>query len=142
MWHFFSRTLSWLRGVPPMKTWHSKPSIFTPMVVITAWICTAISRVGARIRICRDQGANVKAAAPRATPGTEPRRFHALRLHTSHAAFPKHRATPSRKAKLPHPRYRRRARGSPAWPGSPAAPRPGPRWRTRRSCPCRTWPVR
>ena len=62
MWHFFSLTLSWLRGVPPMKTWHSKPSIFTPIVVITAWICTAISRVGAKIRICKGQRLNLKAA--------------------------------------------------------------------------------
>lgn len=39
-----------------MNTWHSKPSILIPIVVITAWICTAISLVGARIRICAEQG--------------------------------------------------------------------------------------
>lgn len=64
MWHFFSLILSWLRGVPPMKTWHAKPSIFMAIIVITAWICTAISLVGARIRICAGQGLNgrIKAA--------------------------------------------------------------------------------
>lgn len=51
MWHFFSLILSWFKGVPPMKTWHSKPSILIPIVVITAWICTAISLVGAKTRI-------------------------------------------------------------------------------------------
>lgn len=39
-----------------MNTWHSRPSIFMPMVVMTAWICTAISLVGARTRICEGQG--------------------------------------------------------------------------------------
>lgn len=51
IWHFLSLILSWFKGVPPMKTWHSKPSILIPIVVITACICTAISRVGAKTRI-------------------------------------------------------------------------------------------
>lgn len=52
MWHFFRWALSWLTGLPPMKTWHSRPSIAQPMAITTEWICTAISRVGAKTRTC------------------------------------------------------------------------------------------
>lgn len=52
-WHFFRWVLSWLTGLPPMKTWHSRPSMAQPMAMTTEWICTAISRVGASTRTCR-----------------------------------------------------------------------------------------
>lgn len=51
IWHFLSLVLSCDNGVPPIKTWHSNPSIFIPMAVITECIWTAISLVGANIKI-------------------------------------------------------------------------------------------
>lgn len=53
IWHFFRWSLSWLTGLPPMKTWHSRPSMAQPIAMTTEWICTAISRVGARTRTFR-----------------------------------------------------------------------------------------
>lgn len=50
MWHFFRWCLSWLTALPPMKTWHSRPSMAQPIAMSTEWICTAISRVGAKTR--------------------------------------------------------------------------------------------
>lgn len=50
MWHPFRRLLSWLTARPPMNTWHCRPSMAPPTASSTEWICTAISRVGARTR--------------------------------------------------------------------------------------------
>lgn len=52
MWHLFRWLLSWLTARPPINTWHCKPSIAPPTASSTEWICTAISRVGARTRTC------------------------------------------------------------------------------------------
>lgn len=56
MWHFLRLILSWLTGVPPMKTWHCRPSMALPIAMTTEWICTAISRVGASTSTCHRKG--------------------------------------------------------------------------------------
>lgn len=58
MWHFFRWFLSWLTALPPMNTWHSRPSMAQPIAMTTEWICTAISLVGAKTRTCREQEEN------------------------------------------------------------------------------------
>ena len=51
MWHgFFSIFLLSSTGKPPINTWQTTLSICEPVEVITSFIWTAISLVGARIR--------------------------------------------------------------------------------------------
>ena len=53
IWHgFLSIFLLSSTGNPPMKTWQARLSICEPIEVITSFICTAISLVGARISTC------------------------------------------------------------------------------------------